>query len=123
MFEGLSLLKELEEDDVEWILETGKEHQVPAQTAITQEGVRLDALYLVLRGLAEVAVASGGGRRLATLGPGELIGEVSLLEDRPASATVKAVEPTLLLAIPHQVLAAKLVAEPPSRPAGTGPLP
>ncbi len=112
MFEGLSLLKELAEDDVEWILETGKEHRVPAQTAITQEGVRLDALYLVLRGLAEVTVASGGGRRLATLGPGELIGEVSLLEDRPASATVKAVEPTLLLAIPHQVLAAKLVAEP-----------
>ena len=86
--------------------------EADAQAAITQEGVRLDALYLVLRGLAEVTVASGGGRRLATLGPGELIGEVSLLEDRPASATVKAVEPTLLLAIPHQVLAAKLVAEP-----------
>jgi CRP-like cAMP-binding protein len=113
MFEGLSLLKELAEDDVEWILETGKEHQVPAQTAITQEGIRPDGLYLVLRGLAEVTVASGGGRRLATLGPGELIGEVSLLEDRPASATVKAVESTLLLAIPHQALAVKLVAEPP----------
>ena len=58
MFEGLSLLKELEEDDVEWILETGKERRVPAQTAITQEGVRPDALYLVSAGPGR------GGRRV-----------------------------------------------------------
>ncbi len=111
MFEGVSLLAELEEDDVEWILETGQERRVRAHTAITEEGVRPEALYFVLQGLLEVAVASGGGRRLATLGPGELIGEVSLLEDRPASATVKAVEPTLLLAIPRNALTVKLAAE------------
>lgn len=112
MFEGLSLLKELEEDDVAWILETGQERPVAAQAVITEEGVRPESLYLVLQGLLQVAVASGGNRPLAVLGPGELIGEVSLLEDRPASATVKAVEPSVLLAIPRQALGAKLVTEP-----------
>lgn len=112
MREGLSLLEQLDQEDVAWILETGQERRVPAQTAITQEGVRPDALYLVLQGLIQVAVASGGDRALAVLGPGELIGEVSLLEDRPASATVKAIESTLLLAIPREILAAKLTTEP-----------
>ncbi len=112
MFEGLSLLKELDEDDVAWIIETGQERRVPAQTAITEEGVRPESVYLVLRGLLQVAVASGGARPLAVLGPGELIGEVSLLEDRPASATVKAVESSVLLAIPREALGAKLVTEP-----------
>ncbi|NLF69191.1 MAG: cyclic nucleotide-binding domain-containing protein [Candidatus Anammoximicrobium sp.] len=113
MFEGLSLLKELTEDDVAWIIEAGRERRVPAQASITEEGLRPEALYLVLQGLLQVAIASGGDRPLAVLGPGELVGEMSLLENRPASATVKAVEPTVLLAVPHEVLAAKLSAEPP----------
>jgi CRP-like cAMP-binding protein len=35
-----------------------------------------------------------GEREIRTMGPGESFGEIALLDDRPRSATVTAVEPT-----------------------------
>jgi CRP-like cAMP-binding protein len=108
MFDALSLLTELDDQDIEWILEAGQEEQVIANKVIIAEGSRPDALYFVLEGLLGITVSSAGSSQLATLGPGELVGEISFLEDRPASATVAAVENSLLLALPRSELVARL---------------
>jgi CRP-like cAMP-binding protein/SAM-dependent methyltransferase len=113
MITALSLFGELNEDDIQWIFETAEEQSVLSQATITQEGLQPHAMYVMLQGLAEVVVSSAADRRLATLGPGELIGEISLLEGRPASATVRAVENSLLLVIPRELLAARLRGDPP----------
>ena len=91
MFEALSLLNELEDADVKWIFDAGQEQQVIANTVIIQEGTDPKALYFVLEGLVGITVSSAGNRQLATLGPGELLGEISFIENRHASATVTAV--------------------------------
>lgn len=113
MFEALSLLKELTDTDIQWMLGTGQERPVAAGTVVIREGTRSEALFILLHGLVQVTVASGGDTPLATLGPGELMGEISFLEDRAATATITAVEPSLFLAVPFDRLAARLDEDPP----------
>jgi CRP-like cAMP-binding protein/SAM-dependent methyltransferase len=108
MFEALFLLSGLDDADVQWIFDAGNEQQVISGKVIIQEGTKPPALYFVLEGLVGVSVSSAGDRQLATLGPGELMGEISFLEDRPATATITAVENSLLLAVPYTELIRKL---------------
>ena len=76
----------------------GVHRHVDDGTVIVREHGAVDELYLVVSGRAEVVVRGAGGdeHRIATLGPGDAIGEMSLLTGEPASATVRAVEPVEL---------------------------
>ncbi|NJK88181.1 MAG: cyclic nucleotide-binding domain-containing protein, partial [Myxococcales bacterium] len=47
-------------------------------------------------------------QELARIGQGEIVGEISFLDERPPIATVKAIAPSLLLAIPRLRLLPKL---------------
>lgn len=105
---GLELLEGLAEEDVQWLLSHGKEQQVIANTVLFQEGRVADALVFILEGLADVRVESIPNQRLAYLGPGELLGEISFLEGQPASATVTAAENSLLLRIPFDQIRQEL---------------
>src|SRR5690348_11572980 len=97
----ISLLSHLAEEDVTWLLGAGSERTIdPGQTVI-REGEPPGAIYLVLEGLLEVFAAEGGERRLAVLGPGEIVGEMSLLERRAPARSVRTLETTMVLELPH----------------------
>ena len=72
----------------------------PGETLFRQ-GDAGDRLYVVLRGRLCALIASDDGtvQRLGEVGPGELVGETALLLGAPRSATVEAVEPTVLAAL------------------------
>jgi CRP-like cAMP-binding protein len=70
---------------------------------IVTEGSSGDALFLVLSGLASV---HRGGQNFATLGAGELFGEMSLIEPAPRSASVTAMSATFVFRLPHAALRA-----------------
>jgi CRP-like cAMP-binding protein len=72
----------------------------PADRVVV-EGDTDDRLYLIVEGRAEAStIGPSGIVPLATLGPGELFGELSLLEAGSSrQATVTAVEPLLLLSL------------------------
>jgi len=108
MQEALRLLAELNDSDIDWILEHGTEQQVIANTLIIQEGQLPEAIFIVLDGLLGVEVDAISHQLIAKLGPGELLGEMSFLEGLPASATVRAVENSLILTLPRQTLKTKL---------------
>ena len=108
MHEALTLLGELQDDDLLWLLDAGRELTIDVDEAIITEGADPDHLYIVLSGLVGVRVAAVGESILARLGPGELLGEMSFLEGVPASATAVATEATTLLAIPRAELADRL---------------
>lgn len=112
MNDGLTFLTDLHDDDIAWLLETGREGQVISNGVILQEGAPSDALVFVLAGLVGVRLAALPERRLATLGPGEMIGEMGFLEVRPASATVFAIENTQLLSVPFETLRDAIDARP-----------
>lgn len=96
MYAGLGLFADLEDADVNWILSSGVEQQIIANTALTLEGEAVDERHIVLEGLLGVRVKAMGAEPIGVLGPGE-IGEMSFIERRPASATVQAIENSLIL--------------------------
>lgn len=63
-------------------------------TSIFHEGDSSHEAYLVRAGRVEVLKESPAGPlRLAILGPGDVLGEMGLLDERPRSATARALEP------------------------------
>jgi len=59
---------------------------------IVEQGKKTNALFILLNGRARVMTADSRGREviLATLHPGDHIGEMSLIDNEPHSATVRA---------------------------------
>ncbi len=60
--------------------------------AIVEQGKKSNALFILLNGRARVIKADSRGREviLATLQPGDHVGEMSLIDNEPHSATVRA---------------------------------
>lgn len=74
---------------------------VPRQTVVLHAGDRTDNIYFVLSGALKVQISDEEGREviLSMLGPGELFGEMGVLDDHPRSATVLAVESSEVVVI------------------------
>ena len=68
---------------------------------VVEQGKKSDALYIILTGRARVMSADSRGREviLATLQPGDYIGEMSLIDNEPHSATVRAEVQTDMLTL------------------------
>lgn len=66
-----------------------------------QEG---DALYIVESGHVRVFLPSEGGQELTVdmVGPGEVFGELALLDSGPRSASAEAAEPTIMFTLTRQ---------------------
>lgn len=105
MQEALSLLQDLESSDIDRLLSIGTEREVHREDVLLKEGERPTEILIVLEGLVEAKLDALGGHVLGRLGPGELLGEIAWIEERPASATVRAAEDSVLLALPHERLA------------------
>ena len=70
--------------------------EIPAGMVLTRQGASGGLAYVIAEGRAEVLRS---GKRLATLGPGDVVGELSLIDGEPRSATVKAVTDLQVLEI------------------------
>ena len=71
-----------------------------AHSTLFEEGDPADAAYLLTSGL--VVIIRGRDRlKLATLGEGEVVGELALFDDRPRMATALAVKDTEAWEIPR----------------------
>ena len=77
---------------------------------IVKQGEHDESVYLVIFGRVRVMQSSGENAvetPIAELGPGEVFGELAILESQPRSATVLAVERTSCLKVPgYEFLAA-----------------
>ncbi len=85
----------------------------PQQTLFTA-GDPGDGFYLVDDGLLKVNVLSvaGGERILAILGPGDLVGELAVIDDAPRSASVTAIRETKLRFVSRAAFAAVATRQP-----------
>jgi EAL domain-containing protein (putative c-di-GMP-specific phosphodiesterase class I) len=64
-----------------------------------------DCAYLIEEGVVEVfVVEQGKERRIKLIGKGELFGEVSLIDRKPRTATVRAIEKTVLVPIQRKLV-------------------
>jgi CRP/FNR family cyclic AMP-dependent transcriptional regulator len=102
----LYLLSELTDEDAEWLVRVGEVRRIATGSVLIREGERLASVYVVIDGWLTVTVA--GGIKLARVGGGDILGELSLVDSRPASATVTADGRVALLEIPKAVLQERL---------------
>jgi CRP-like cAMP-binding protein len=96
------------DDDVEWMIDVGHREEFSEGLVLVEEGKPVDTIYIVLQGTLAVLAQALDGREVNRLGAGEIVGEMSFVDSRPPSTTVKAVENTVVLSIPRDKLSAKL---------------
>jgi len=93
----LFIMGQLNDRDIEWMALIGRQRVFASGDTLIQEGQESPALFIVLEG--EVAVEVAGIGRVATLGSGEIIGEMSFVDKAPPSATVVALSGAKVLVL------------------------
>jgi CRP/FNR family cyclic AMP-dependent transcriptional regulator len=80
---------------------------VPAGTQLLGEGEPALCVFVVCEGELEIRKRGTHGSefRLAMLHPGDCVGEMSLIDIQPRSATVRATSPAVLLRLDHGEIA------------------
>ena len=82
-------------------------------TPLIREGESTDSLFLIEEGRLTVTIdVAGTPRAVGHLERGSIAGEVSLMDPGPASATVTADSPALILALSHSSLDKLAAAQP-----------
>src|SRR3990172_4124715 len=101
----IPLFADLPDEDLERLCEMVAEVSLKAGEELFTEGSPGDSAFVIQQGEIEILKTSGGRNvLLAVRKPGEVIGEMSLLESAPRFATVRARSDSLLLAIGHEQL-------------------
>src|SRR4051812_4869279 len=90
LFEGFSPA------ELQRVAELVDEVDAEAGAILTEQGKPGQECYIVLEGEAAFEV---GGERKGSIGPGEPIGEMALIDNRPRSGTVRALTPMKLLGL------------------------
>ena len=107
MRKALFILGELADSDIEWLATAAEKQVVDEAAVLVREGTQISQIYILLQGQLSVR-AGANGVELNTLFPGEIIGELSFLDSRPASATVVAATRSAVARIGRTTLDAKL---------------
>lgn len=109
----LFLFGQLNDDDVEWMLKAGRKRSLREGEVLIRQGVPVDEIYILLDGRLAVwlKLRRGQEREIARLEAGEIVGEMSFVDARPPSATVKAQEDSTVFGIAKAVLSAKLAGD------------
>jgi EAL domain-containing protein (putative c-di-GMP-specific phosphodiesterase class I) len=76
---------------------------------VFREGESGYCAYFIERGEVEISVERNGGRVvLARRGPGELVGEMAIIDDQPRSATAVATRPCELLTVSREQITSRI---------------
>ena len=98
---GLPYFADLPEDLVVRVCEKSRQIDVGGNTVIIEEGSNSEETYVVVEGHLVVTKHAGDREvELARINPGEVVGEIALLDQAPRTATVKTVEPSHLIEVP-----------------------
>jgi CRP/FNR family transcriptional regulator len=102
LLRSVPLFADLEEGELERFSHVAVPRSFPAGTRVFHEGDSSDACYIVSEGNFRVTREHSDGRAitLATLGPGEIFGELAMLDGDKRSASAESITDGTLLALP-----------------------
>ncbi|HXZ99444.1 MAG TPA: cyclic nucleotide-binding domain-containing protein [Candidatus Binatia bacterium] len=92
------LFAQLSAKQLDFVVTRVDEVDVAKGETLIREGDGNHAMHIIVEGEAQVTVA-GTPRRV--LGPGAFFGEISMMDRRPATATVTSLSPLRLLVLSH----------------------
>lgn len=98
MIEGMHIFAGLNESALAALTAASQESRAQKGELVVREGIPGREMFLIGRGRVEVVKAAGSAQEivLAQLGTGDFFGEMSIIECRPRSASIRALEPTVL---------------------------
>jgi CRP-like cAMP-binding protein len=102
---GVPLFGALSRRHLDAVAREADEVQVDAGRVLTRQGTLGREFFLILEGGARV---ERDGKVIARLGRGDFIGEMSIIDGKPRSATVIAESPTALLVVERRCFVALL---------------
>ena len=108
----LHILGELNDQDVDWLITNGVKQLVPQGDCVIEQGKAPTSVYIVLEGSFSVIVGGPKSKEIAQVGSGQILGEMTFLEARAPSASVKARMKSAVLAVPIRVLQERLKRDP-----------
>jgi CRP/FNR family transcriptional regulator, cyclic AMP receptor protein len=106
---SIPLFSQLSGHQLRKILKSTSEDHYSQGDVIVREGGRSQSLFVILEGTATIA---RDGETLARPGPGEFFGEVSMIDQRPRSATVTADTDMRCLVLRQEVLREIVMSDP-----------
>ncbi len=105
----LFLFAEINDDDIDWMISTGKLAIVPSGTVLIEQNKPIDSLYILLKGQVSVSVTDGEHTtNVAELSSGEIFGEMSFIDSALPSATVTTSIDSEILSVSREKLATRL---------------
>lgn len=106
---NMSLCRALSAAEIDAIAAIVDAQSVPAGKELFREGEPGDALYMVVTGEIDIVKRGpSGDRSLARLGPGSVLGEMSLITTEARSATARAIIDTQVLRVPAHRFRARM---------------
>lgn len=100
LLKNLSLFADLEDDRLAWLLDRAETMWIERGDVLMAEGSLPDAFYVIVEGDVEISKRSGHQDVvIAVRGPGEMLGEISLIGSTTRTATVRALRDCHLLKI------------------------
>lgn len=98
MVEGMHIFAGLKDKSLTALAAACRRSRVPKGRVIVREGTPGREMFLIGAGRVEVVKAAGTSKeiRLARLEAGDFFGEMSIIESRTRSASIRALEPTVL---------------------------
>ncbi|WP_257669662.1 cyclic nucleotide-binding domain-containing protein [Parapedobacter tibetensis] len=104
----LFLLGQLNDLDIEWMINNGHKASVKAGDVLIHRDEEIENLYIVLAGQLSIRDGITNINEIATVGAGEILGEMSFLETRPPSVSVMATVPCEVYAISRTLIAERM---------------
>jgi CRP-like cAMP-binding protein len=108
MRKALYFLGVLNDVDLDWLIAQGSKTDIAEGSILIEQGRPIDSIFIILDGAFSVSTSFAPGKVVARLMSGEVLGEMSFLDSRPPSASVRALEKSTVLTIPKSRLAEKL---------------
>lgn len=88
----LFILGQLSDSDIEWMIDNGSKQPVNQGEYLVKQGEAIENIYIVLSGGFRIFNIESPDMNIATIGSGEIVGEMSFLDERPPSVSVIATE-------------------------------
>jgi CRP-like cAMP-binding protein len=107
---AINRLEALTDADLAAVVNAGRHVHQPAGWALISESTPADKAYLIVDG--EVSVRKGGAE-IARLGPGDVIGEIAIVEQKLRTASVVSLTPLEVIHFTRESLE-KLIADVPA---------
>lgn len=102
MRKALYILADLKDEDLKWMSEAGSYQMTKAGDILIAKDEPITTLYIIIDGKFDVVI--GSGETIAERAAGDIVGEMSLVEKRPPSASIRATSEGKVLAVPQEAI-------------------